>query len=157
VENEAGGHANRGRLLPPRVLLFGLLAMGALHFLLPAREVIGSPWNLLGAVPLVLGVALNLIADRALKEAHTTVRPFERTSALLTTGVFGLTRNPMYLGFALILLGLAVFLGSAAPFVVVLVISALLDILFIRHEERMLEETFGEEWRRYRSRVGRWL
>jgi protein-S-isoprenylcysteine O-methyltransferase Ste14 len=148
---------HRKRLLPPQLLLLGLVVMAGLHLALPIRRIIAFPWNLLGAVPLVLGVALNLIADRALKEARTTVKPFERTSTLVTTGVFGITRNPMYLGFALMLLGLALLLGSIGPLTVVLVFPALLDLLFIRREEGMLQDTFGEAWQSYKGEVRRWL
>lgn len=148
---------HRKRLLPPQLLLLGLVVMAGLHLALPIRRIIAFPWNLLGAFPLVLGVGLNLIADRALKEARTTVKPFERTSTLVTTGVFGIMRNPMYLGFALMLLGLALLLGSIGPLTVVLVFPALLDLLFIRREEGMLQDTFGEAWQSYRGEVRRWL
>ena len=63
----------------------------------------------------------------------------------------------MYLGMTLILLGIAVLLGSASPFAVVPVIAVLFDRVFIVPEERMLEETFGDHFREYRGRVRRWI
>lgn len=131
--------------------------MAALHILLPLGQIVEAAWRLLGSLPLALGVALNLAADRAFKQADTTVKPGETSTALVTTGVFRWSRNPMYLGFVLILLGVAVLLGSAAPFVVVAAFPLLLDTAYVRPEERMLQETFSEAWEAYRRRTRRWL
>lgn len=72
----------------------------------------------------------------------TTFKPFEESSALITTGVFPICRHSMYLGMVLILTGLAVLMGTLAPFIVVYCI--LLVLIFVRTEERTLEEKFGE-------------
>ncbi|MGO8910713.1 MAG: methyltransferase family protein [Bradyrhizobium sp.] len=145
------------RLLPPTYLCMAIAAMFAVHFLVPIARILSLPLTLAGLAPLAAGVALNLAADRVFKERGTTVKPFERSTALVTTGVFALSRNPMYLGMVLILLGVAVLLGTATPFAVVGLFALWLDVRFIRAEERMLAETFGEDWLSYRSRVRRWL
>ncbi|MCZ6678990.1 MAG: isoprenylcysteine carboxylmethyltransferase family protein [Candidatus Poribacteria bacterium] len=100
---------------------------------------------------------LTLTAVRAFKQHQTTVKPFEESSALVTNGVFGITRNPMYLGLVLILFGLGVFTGTFIPFVVIPIFAVLMNVMFIKVEERMLEEKFGEAWLRYRSKVRRWI
>jgi len=134
-----------------------VIAIVALHVLLPVAKVVPTPWNLLGILPLVVGVVINLVADRAFHAAQTTVRPFEKSSALVTSGVFRVSRNPMYLGFVLLLIGLAVLLRSLTPYVVVVAFAALLDRQFVAVEERMLAEQFGADWQRYRQRTRRWL
>ena len=63
----------------------------------------------------------------------------------------------MYLGFVLVLLGVAVLMGSWTPYVVAVVFAVLTDVLFIRVEERMLEKTFGEAWREYKRKARRWV
>jgi protein-S-isoprenylcysteine O-methyltransferase Ste14 len=105
----------------------------------------------------LLGILLNLLADRDLKKHKTTVKPFERSKGLATEGVFNITRNPMYLGMVLILLGLAILLGSATPFAVVPILGVVFQCFFIHPEERMLEETFGKRFRQYKGRVRRWI
>ena len=145
------------RLLPPSFLYAAIVLMAVLHFALPVAAVIGYPWNLLGVAPLALGIALNLVADTAFKRHGTTVKPFEESTALITTGVFRISRHPMYLGMVLMLLGLAVLLGSATPFLVVVAFPFLMELVFVRTEERMLEETFGPAWLAYRHRVRRWI
>ena len=131
--------------------------MLVLHFLFPGAKLITLPWNLLGAVPLVLGIAMNLIADRAFKKVGTTVKPYEESTTLITEGVFRMSRHPMYVGFVLILFGIAIFVGSLTPYAVILIFAILMGVVFIRVEERMLEETFGETWMEYKKKVRRWI
>ena len=145
------------RLLPPTYLLLSIVIMVALHFLIPALEIIPFPSNLLGAVPFALGLALNLLADRAFKKHDTTVKPFEESAALVTAGVFRVSRNPMYLGFVLILVGIAIFMGSLTPWAIIPILAILMDLVFIRVEEGMLEHTFGDRWLEYKKSVRRWI
>lgn len=144
-------------IMPTAWLVIALLAMIGLHFLLPVSRVIPRPWNLLGLVPLVIGVILNLSADRAFKQAETTVKPFEESTALVTDGTFKISRNPMYLGFALILIGVAVLLGSVTPWMVLPLFIVLMDRAYIEVEERMMAEQFGHAWSRYTERTRRWV
>lgn len=147
----------RKQILPPFYFAVALLLTLLVHFVAPTPRVIAPPASLLGLIPIAVGIALNLLADRALKKHGTTVKPFERSSHLVTSGIFAASRHPMYLGMVLILGGLAVLLGTLAPFVVVLVFAVLLELRFIGAEERMLAETFGDSWQGYRKRVRRWL
>jgi protein-S-isoprenylcysteine O-methyltransferase Ste14 len=145
------------RVLPPTYLLGAIVTMIALHLLLPLKRIVVWPWSILGVLSLVFGLALNLIADASLKRHATTVKPFEESSSLVTTGVYRVCRHPMYLGFALLLTGIAVLLGSLTPFFVVAVFVVLMEAIFIRAEERMLEEKFGAAWHSYRAKVRRWI
>jgi protein-S-isoprenylcysteine O-methyltransferase Ste14 len=113
--------------------------------------------NLIGLFPFLIGVALNIIADRDFKRYQTTVKPYEESATLLTEGVYRYSRHPMYLGFVLILLGISLLLGSISPYVVVLIFAILMEIVFIRVEEEMLSETFQGEWRQYKSKVRKWI
>jgi protein-S-isoprenylcysteine O-methyltransferase Ste14 len=108
-------------------------------------------------LPLVIGIALNVAADRQFKHHQTTVKPFERSSALVTAFPFSLSRNPMYVGITLMLAGVALLLGTVSPLLPVAAFAILMDIHFVRMEERMLAEAFGSEWDNYRARVRRWL
>jgi protein-S-isoprenylcysteine O-methyltransferase Ste14 len=144
-------------LLPPTYFLAGLCLMAALAFALPVAAVLPWPWRVLGVAPIAAGVWLNWAADRAFRARGTTVRPFERSSALLTDGVFRISRNPKYLGMILILVGVATLLGSLSPFLVAAGFAAIIEARFIPVEERMLAETFGEAWTAYCRGTRRWL
>jgi protein-S-isoprenylcysteine O-methyltransferase Ste14 len=142
---------------PLTYFLLAIILSVALHFLLPLQQVIVFPWRLVGLVSLLVGIVLNLLADQALKKHGTTVKPFEKSRALVTDGVFRISRNPMYLGMTLVLLGIALLLGSLTPLAVVILVPILFDRVFISPEEKMLEQTFGDPFREYRKRVRRWI
>lgn len=131
--------------------------MVVLHLLFPVVEIFPHTWQLLGSLPLLFGILLNLVADKAFKRNHTTVKPLEESTSLITTGVFRLSRHPMYLGMVLVLIGIAMLLGSLTPLMVVPVFVLLMDVKFIRAEERMLARKFGDTWHDYRTSVRRWL
>ena len=145
------------RMLPPVYLLLAMVMMALLHLVLPLRQVVTLPWRLVGVLPLVLGLALNVMADTQLKQYRTTVKPFERPATFVTTSVYRMTRNPMYLGFVLILLGVALLLGSLSAFFIILPFAVVMEVVFIRREEHMMDATFGREWLAYRARVRRWI
>ena len=67
------------------------------------------------------------------------------------------TRNPMYLGLTLTLVGIATLLGSLSPWLVVPAFAVAISRLFIRHEEQTLQERFGDEYLAYRKTVRRWI
>ncbi len=127
------------------------------HFVFPVSTILRYPWNLTGIVPMILGSWLNLFADQAFKKAQTTVKPFEESTHLIKDGAFQFSRNPMYLGMVLILVGTALLLGTVSPFIVAFIFAILMDYRFIRIEEQMLEAKFGEVWLSYKCRVRRWL
>ncbi len=145
------------KIMPTTYLLIAIVAMIALHFLVPGMRFLRPPWSLLGIIPLALGVTVNLLADRAFHRASTTVKPFEESSLLIRTGVFRISRNPMYLGFVLILIGIALFMGSVAPYVAIVAFAVLMDRVYVTVEERMLAVKFGAEWEEYKRHTRRWL
>ena len=145
------------KLLPPSYFFAALAFTLAAHFLFPLAIIIPTAWRIAGLLPIALGVALNIVADRQFKQRGTEVKPFMRSSALVTDGVFRISRNPMYLGMVLIVAGAAVIEGSLSPWIAVAALAVLLDRVFIVREEAMLEETFGSAFQQYRQNVRRWL
>jgi protein-S-isoprenylcysteine O-methyltransferase Ste14 len=145
------------KLLPPTYFYGAIALIIVLHVLLPGPQIFPSPWRYLGVIPLILGSAFSILADQAFKRFGTTVKPFEESNTLVTDGVFQVSRNPMYLGFVLLLAGLVMLLGSATPWIVVIIFPFLMDLRFIRAEEAMLEARFGDSWLRYKQSVRKWL
>ncbi|MBN1890783.1 MAG: isoprenylcysteine carboxylmethyltransferase family protein [Thermoflexales bacterium] len=96
---------------------------------------------------------------RALKLGRvlSVAKPFHASMALITDGAFRITRNPMYLGFVLALIGAALLLGSLTVWIIVPLFAVLMDRLFITSEERMLKSAFGQAWLEYKARVRRWI
>ena len=145
------------QVYPPAYLLLAAMTMIGLHMLAPVRQVIVGPFRLLGILLLGAGLALALGAAGRFRWAGTTLRPFERSTALVVEGPYRLTRNPIYLGMVSGLLGIGVMAGSITPFLVVPAFWYLIDRRFIRAEEASLEDAFGPQYLAYRSRVRRWL
>jgi len=145
------------RMFPPFWLLLTILLMTALHFAAPVCQIIPMPINLSGSAMIVIGLLLFGSAVRMIVLARTTIKPFQESSALITTGPFRWSRNPIYLGMVLLLLGIAVLFGSLTPFPVVALFAFLIDRVFIKGEEQMLHATFTGEYADYCRRVRRWI
>lgn len=123
-----------------------------LGFALPAGRLIAAGLAAAGVIIALLGVA-------SFRRARTTVNPLrpEAASALVVSGVFRLTRNPMYLGMLLVLLGWSVLLANALALLFATVFIPLMNRLQIAPEERILAATFGPAFTAYQSAVRRWL
>lgn len=145
------------KLLPPSYLFAAIVLQLILHFFLPVSSLFAGLWRLVGIIPLAIGIVLNLRADSALHKANTTVKPDETPRELVTVGPYGFSRHPMYLGFVLILLGLSALLGSLTPLLLVPIFAAVMEVVFIRKEEKTMAATFGDRWNEYVGRVRRWF
>ena len=140
-----------GALLAALMWLVSRLVPG-FHFVLPGREFLALTLATSGAMIIVLGVA-------CFRRAKTTINPMkpELSSSLVISGIYKLTRNPMYLGFLLVLVGWAVFLSNALAFVFVAAFIFYMNRFQIEPEEKALAGKFGQEFLDYKSRVRRWL
>ena len=149
-----GGHRTSARIMEVALLI----ALPILfHYLIPVMMVVPRPYSYLGIVLMLLGLGLNTWASRLFRDEGTGFQLQDGGSSLVTTGPFRFTRNPMYLGMLVWLVGLAVLLGSLTPFVFPLLFFLLANFLFIPLEEGRMEQAAGEEFAAYRRRVRRWL
>jgi protein-S-isoprenylcysteine O-methyltransferase Ste14 len=145
------------KILPPTYFFICLIISALLFYAVPLSQIIHYPFNLLGFLFFIVGAGLNIWTDQLLKKNKTTVRPFEKPAVLIQTGPFQLSRNPMYLGMALLLLGFGIILGSVTSFIGIILFVFAMESLFIPDEERILLEQFGEEYEAYKKKVGKWI
>jgi len=145
------------RIYPPVYFGAAVLLMIGLHLAAPFTRLSNAPLRYLGLIPMVLGSWLVIWVNTMFRRAGTTIKPFQESSALVESGPFRFTRNPIYLGMVVFLLGHAIFLGSLAPFLVIPIFAVLIDRRFIRAEEAMLAERFGAQFDSYTRRVRRWV
>lgn len=133
--------------------------MWALHHWLPVHRLLAAPWTWLGAVVAAGAVAIDLASIARFARARTTVSPLapEKASQLVTEGPYAVSRNPMYVGLALLLVAWALWLGSASPWLVPPLFVALLTRFQIKPEETALAARFGEPYREYLRAVPRWI
>jgi protein-S-isoprenylcysteine O-methyltransferase Ste14 len=145
------------KLLPPHYFVMSLVLMGVLHFVFPVYRLLSLPWTLAGIALLAIGIAVSAIASGLFAKANTPVVPFERSTALVTGGLFRWTRNPMYLGLVLALVGVGIVCGTLGPFIAILVFIYIIRSRFIIGEERFLEGIFGDRYLAYKKNVRRWF
>lgn len=131
--------------------------MVALDAIAPIVRLIAWPWNLAGVGIAAAGGLLALLAHRQFVRADTPVKPFEKSTALVQSGPFRFTRNPMYLGMLLILLGLFWGLGALSPVVVPPAFLVAIHHRFVKREELEMELQFRSDYLDYKHRVRRWI
>ena len=148
------------RILPPFVYLGGLLAGYAIWWFWPIPVAPGE-WSfairVAGGVAVVLGVWLATAAVIAFRRVGTSPDPHEPTTALTFDGPYRLTRNPMYLGMALVQGGLALAGNALWPLLALVPVIWVIRTQVIAKEEAYLEAKFGGEYRAFKERVRRWL
>jgi protein-S-isoprenylcysteine O-methyltransferase Ste14 len=145
------------KIIPPVYFFAALLMMWALHRWWPGMIFLTAPKSYIGIAWIVFGVAINLWSARAFTKVGTPLIPFERSTALVISGLYRHTRNPMYLGMVLILVGVWLLLGSLTAGLPILAFVCVIEFNFIRGEERFLEEIFGQKYLDYKTRVRRWV
>jgi protein-S-isoprenylcysteine O-methyltransferase Ste14 len=112
---------------------------------------------MVGLAFVLLGVALAVVSVRSFHVAGTSVVPGEPSTALVVTGPYAFTRNPIYVGFVLAYFGLAIVLTSLWVLLLLIPELAILQCGVVEREEIYLERQFGDAYRRYQARVPRWL
>jgi protein-S-isoprenylcysteine O-methyltransferase Ste14 len=150
-------HGVRNLKIHPPVLVAILLAAGlVLHFILPETRDTG--WHqVLGLVLVAGGTGLACFAAAIFSARDTTKDPYGAPSAFIAASPYTFTRNPMYLGLAVALLGCAVFFDSIVMLLGPALFYAAIDTIVIPREEETMLAQFGDQYRAYKGRVRRWL
>ncbi|MGK7902490.1 MAG: isoprenylcysteine carboxylmethyltransferase family protein [Hormoscilla sp.] len=148
---------NAKTILPPVWFLLAIFVMIGLHRLWPFAPVISPPFTYFGIGVMVVGLLFNLSGAYLFRQNNTTIKPFEESSQLITAGLYNYSRNPIYLGMVVILIGLGILLGTLPPLIVILAFLGLIQEKFIKIEEQMLTEKFGQQYLTYQERVRRWI
>ena len=147
------------KIPPPAVAILVGIGMWFASDLGPSMELPRVVRGIVFGAIALAGGAIALAGDLEFKRARTTINPFrpQNTSSLVTSGIYRFTRNPMYLGLLLVLLGWAAFLCSALALIGPIVFVVYIDRFQIAPEERMLSAKFGTVYSDYVARVRRWL
>jgi len=152
--SERPSHRRSSRLIETLILL---ALPFLLHALFPIRTIITAPYRYAGIVVMLVGLWIANQARQYFMEAGTTFQLEGASQTLVTDGPFRHSRNPIYLGMLLWLLGLAIVLGSLGAFILPTVVFLLMNFVMIPMEETRMEEVGGEAYLAYRSRVRRWF
>lgn|SRR5690625_272215 len=147
------------RIPPPLVVLVAALLIWIIARYFPVPLLVIPAISIIAGVIAACGIAVVLLGVAAFRQSQTTLDPLhpEDASSLVTRGVYQYTRNPMYLGFALVLLAWALYLSAWLGLLIVGVYVAYMNRFQIKPEEKALESRFGQEFLQYKKAVRRWL
>lgn len=147
------------KIPPPVVTVLFAVAIWGVAMMTPVLEINLVPRVILSLMAVILGAAFCLAGFISFKRADTTINPLkpETASSLVIAGVYQYTRNPMYVGFTLLLVAWAIFLSSVWGCLGVLGFILYINQFQIKPEERALTELFGADFESYQSVVRRWL
>ena len=150
-----------GVIAPPPLIALAAVVLGlALDWLLPAyllTVLLSWPERIvIGIVLIGAGAGLAIPAMRGFRSAGTHVEPWKPSLALVTGGIFGWLRNPMYVGVTLLLTGLSILLASDWMLVMTIIFVPVIHFGVVKREERYLEAKFGDAYRAYKERVPRY-
>ncbi len=156
-DGSAAARQTAGVIAPPPLLYAVPLAVGLLlqHWhpiRLPSPDIA----RLIGIASVLLGL-VGFPAIVAFRRANTSPKPWEPTTALVTSGPYRISRNPMYLGFTLLYVGVSLWANAAWPLFFLPVVLAVMLFGVIRREETYLVRVFGPDYVAYCRRVRRWL
>ena len=145
------------KVMPPMIFYGFILLAIILNLFLPIKKIIVQPYNYIGIILILGGILIDIRAWALFKKEKTTLNPYKKPLKLVNSGLFKISRNPMYLGMDLVLWGLSIFLGSLITFIFPIIFIILIEKLFIRFEEKNLEKRFGKKYLNYKKKVRRWI
>jgi protein-S-isoprenylcysteine O-methyltransferase Ste14 len=145
------------QLAPPSYFNIFILLAIILHFVFPIKIILHFPFTLIGILPVISGLFINLQANNILRQNKTSTDFFEKPTILVIDGSFRYSRNPLYLGGVIFSLGIAILLGSLISFIFPIILFLLLNFLYIPQEEKQLENIFGNIYLDYKKQVRRWI
>jgi protein-S-isoprenylcysteine O-methyltransferase Ste14 len=146
------------KIVPPLWIVILLVLGLCIHWLFPTRDILD--WHSIpaGIILFVPGLFIVLSAGSLFRRRGTEILPHSPTNKLLLVeGPYRFTRNPMYLGMTLVLLGIAFFVGTLPMFLVPVVFFCLINFVFIPFEEAKMLRQFGDRFADYKRRVRRWI
>ena len=150
------------KILPPIWFFVFLIIALVLHFSFPGTHAFNFSdllvFKILGIIIFIIGMSFSLQASKQFKEENTEILPTSPTNrVLITKGAYKYSRNPMYLGMVLSIVGIGVYVGTLPLFIAALAHFMVLNFFFIPFEEEKMERQFGEEFVRYKAVVRRWV
>jgi len=142
---------------PPLIFLGAILSGYAAHYVLPLNISDASEIIIAGSVLVVIALIIIIIVVISFRRVKTHLEPWKPTSTIVSSGIFGISRNPIYVAFCLANIGIGLILNSWWVLLSFIPAAISIYLLAIKLEESYLERKFGNEYLEYKSRVRRWL
>lgn len=142
---------------PPLIFLSGLIVGGIISWFYPLQMMPGGLAVVLGNLLFLSGIGIVAVAYAQMRKAKTNIEPWKPTTAILDTGVYGFSRNPIYVAMILIYIAVSCFFNFVwfLPFLPFCILAIHYGVIL--REEKYLEGKFGEDYLDYKKRVRRWI
>lgn len=144
-------------VFPPALYAVTLIAGLVIHFLFPIHFLPRPVSTWLGIAAILVAFSIAFSAIRTMRQAKTAVNPALPTTAIVSSGIFAFSRNPIYVSFTLLYLGIALLFDSLLLVLLLVPLLVIVQTGIIKREESYLERKFGDEYLNYKQRVRRWL
>lgn len=145
------------KIKPPYISIMLLFLSWLVDYLFPQFNVIKKPYNNIGVIVFVIGLSMTFYSFYLFKKNKTPIIPGKKPTFVVIEGPYKFTRNPMYLGVSIALLGAAIYFGNLLSFLSPIIFFIIVNYYFVPFEEKLLENLFGKKYLDYKKRVRRWL
>ncbi len=142
--------------IPPILIAYCILILTTIYFLVPKFNLIKFPYNLIGILIAFSGFILMGKSRDLFKKYQTTLK-IEKSNHIINEGVFSKSRNPMYLGMTILIFGFSIFSTNIIALFLPFIFMTIVRLIFIKKEEKLMFETFGEDYLEYKKKVRRWI
>ena len=149
---------NAGVIVPPPLIFLGGLLLGGLISWFQPIKILPKIWgNIIGGVLTCIGVGIILIAQSKMAKAKTNIEPWKPTTAILSDGIYSISRNPVYLAMSFVYVGIVFIFNLLWMLAPIILVLGLIQFFVISREETYLEQKFGAEYLSYKEKVRRWI
>ena len=145
------------KIIPPVYLFATLPLMWLTNHYVPIFQYVDEPVAYLGIIAVLFGITMAGVSAATFKHVGTGLEPFDEATVLVTNGFYRVSRNPMYMGMFLMLIGVAFLMGSIGALLPVSIFMLIIRNNFVLGEERFMQAAFGQKYLQYKSEVRRWI
>ena len=145
------------KIKPPHIAIVLLFLSWLVKRLFPQLNFLAEPYNKLGLFVFAAGLSLTFWAFYLFKKNKTPIIPGKKPEFMVVEGAYKFTRNPMYLGVTIALLGAAIYFGNIFSFLSPIIFFLSMNYYFVPFEEKLMEQIFGNQYLNYKKKVRRWV
>ena len=145
------------KIKPPHIAITLLFLSWLADYLFPKLGIVEKPYNKIGIIILVIGLSVTFYSFYLFKKNKTPILPGKKPTFVVIEGPYKFTRNPMYSGVILALLGASLYIGNLLSFLSPIIFFLIMNHYFVPFEEKLLESLFGKKYLDYKKKTRRWV
>lgn len=145
------------KIKPPYIAFTLLFLSWLVDYYRPQFRFVYGYYRYLGILVFILGLSITFYAFYLFKKNKTPIIPGQKPKFMVAEGVYKFTRNPMYLGVTIALLGASIYIGNLLSFLSPVVFLLIMNLIYVPFEEKLMENIFGKNYIEYKEKVRRWV